>query len=72
MVRTDKRWVLALAMPGVPALACAQGTVKIAGHPGVLEDVTFDQNGALDRESCTIRVGNGKPSVFAGVQPVAW
>ncbi|HEX6944742.1 MAG TPA: ABC transporter substrate-binding protein, partial [Casimicrobiaceae bacterium] len=39
-------------------------------YPGVLMDVSFDQNGDLDRESFMIRVENGKQAVFAVVQPV--
>ena len=32
-------------------------------HPGVLMDVSFDQNGDLDRESFLTKVVNGKQVV---------
>jgi branched-chain amino acid transport system substrate-binding protein len=55
------------------AFAAAMKGAKISAkeHPGVLMDVSFDQNGDLDRESFMIRVENGKQAVFAVVQPVA-
>ncbi len=40
-------------------------------HPGVLMDVSFDQNGDLDRESFMTRVENGKQVVFAVLPPNA-
>jgi branched-chain amino acid transport system substrate-binding protein len=41
----------------------AKFTVK--DNPGVLLDVTFDQNGDLDRESFLTKVVNGKQEVVA-------
>ncbi len=41
----------------------AKFTVK--DNPGVLLDVTFDQNGDLDRESFMTKVVNGKQQVVA-------
>ena len=38
--------------------------------PGVLLDVSFDQNGDLDRESFIIKVVNGKQQVVATVPAV--
>ncbi len=54
------------------ALAGALHGAKISAkeHPGVLMDVSFDQNGDLDRESFMVRVENGKQVVFAVVPPV--
>jgi branched-chain amino acid transport system substrate-binding protein len=40
-------------------------------HPGVLLDVSFDQNGDLDRESFMVRVENGKQVVFAVLPPAS-
>ena len=44
------------------AFAAAMKGVKISAkdHPGVLMDVSFDQNGDLDRESFLAKVVNGK------------
>ena len=39
-------------------------------YPGVLLDVTFDQNGDLDRESFMTKVVNGKQEVIAVLPPV--
>jgi branched-chain amino acid transport system substrate-binding protein len=47
----------AVAMHGV--------TLSIKDYPGVLLDVTFDQNGDLDRESFMTKVVNGKQQVVA-------
>ena len=37
--------------------------ISVKDHPGVLLDVTFDQNGDLDRESFLVKVVNGKQVV---------
>jgi len=54
------------------AFAAAMHGVKLSAkdYPGVLMDVSFDQNGDLDRESFMTRVANGKQEVFA-VLPAA-
>ena len=54
------------------AFAVAMHGVKLSAkdYPGVLMDVSFDQNGDLDRESFMTRVANGKQEVFA-VLPAA-
>ena len=38
-------------------------------HPGILMDVSFDQNGDLDRESFMTKVVNGKQEVIATLPP---
>ena len=40
-------------------------TLSAKDYPGVLLDVTFDQNGDLDRESFMTRVVNGRQQIFA-------
>jgi branched-chain amino acid transport system substrate-binding protein len=40
-------------------------------YPGVLLDVTFDQNGDLDRESFLVKVENGKQVVTATLPPAS-
>jgi branched-chain amino acid transport system substrate-binding protein len=47
------------------AFAAAMKGAKISAkeYPGVLMDVSFDQNGDLDRESFLTRVENGKQVV---------
>ncbi len=54
------------------AFAAALHGAKISAkdYPGVLMDVTYDQNGDLDRESFMIRVENGKQVVFDVLPPV--
>ena len=54
------------------AFAAAMHGIKLSAkdYPGVLMDVSFDQNGDLDRESFMTRVANGKQEVFA-VLPAA-
>src|SRR5438105_3462958 len=49
------------------ALAAAMHCVTLSStdYPGVLLDVTFDQNGDLDRESFMTKVVNGKQQVVA-------
>ncbi len=50
------------------AMHGARFTVK--ENPGVLLDVTFDNNGDLDRESFMTKVVNGKQQVVATLPPV--
>ena len=38
--------------------------------PGILMDVSFDQNGDLDRESFMTKVVNGKQEVVATLPPL--
>ena len=54
------------------AMAAALHGAKISAkdNPGVLLDVSFDQNGDLDRESFIVKVVNGKQQVIATVPPV--
>src|SRR5438105_3932544 len=54
------------------ALATALHGAKISAkeNPGVLLDVSFDQNGDLDRESFIVKVTNAKQQVIATVPPV--
>jgi branched-chain amino acid transport system substrate-binding protein len=54
------------------ALAGALHGAKISAkdYPGVLLDVSFDQNGDLDRESFIVKVVGGKQQVIATVPPV--
>src|SRR5450759_1436781 len=53
----------AVAMHGV--------TLSTKDHPGVLLDVTFDQNGDLARESFMTTVVNGKQQVVATLPPAS-
>ena len=46
----------------------AKMTVK--DNPGILMDVTFDQNGDLDRESFLTKVVNGKQVVVETLPPL--
>jgi branched-chain amino acid transport system substrate-binding protein len=39
-------------------------------HPGILFDVTYDDNGDLDRESFMVKVEGGKQVVFATLPPL--
>jgi branched-chain amino acid transport system substrate-binding protein len=54
------------------ALAAALHGMKISAkdNPGVLLDVSFDQNGDLDRESFIIKVVGGKQQVIATVPAI--
>jgi branched-chain amino acid transport system substrate-binding protein len=47
------------------AAAMRGATLSAKDYPGVLLDVTFDQNGDLDRESFMTKVVNGKQPVIA-------
>jgi branched-chain amino acid transport system substrate-binding protein len=42
--------------------------LQVKDHPGILMDVSFDQNGDIDRESYMTRVDNGK-QVVSGILP---
>jgi branched-chain amino acid transport system substrate-binding protein len=53
----------AVAMHGV--------TLYTKDYPGVLLDVTFDQNGDLDRESFMTKVVNGKQQVVSTLPPAS-
>jgi branched-chain amino acid transport system substrate-binding protein len=55
------------------AFASAMHTAKIsaAKYPGVLMDVSFDQNGDLDRESFMTKVVGGKQEVIAILPPAS-
>jgi branched-chain amino acid transport system substrate-binding protein len=46
-------------------------TLSTKDYPGVLLDVTFDQNGDLDRESFMTKVVNGKQQVDATLPPAS-
>jgi branched-chain amino acid transport system substrate-binding protein len=52
------------------AAALHGATIKVKDYPGVLLDVTFDQNGDLDRESFLVRVEKGQQVVTATLPPV--
>ncbi len=52
----------ALAMKGI--------SLSVKDHPGILLDVSFDQNGDLDRDSYMTRVENGKQVISAILPPV--
>jgi len=55
------------------AFAATMHGVKLSAkdYPGVLLDVTFDQNGDLDRESYMTQVVNGKQQVIATLPPAS-
>ena len=52
----------AAAMKGV--------TLSVKDHPGILMDVSFDQNGDIDRESYMTKVENGKQMISAILPPI--
>ena len=53
------------------AFAAAMHGIKLSTrqYPGILMDVSFDQNGDLDRESFMTKVVNGKQEVVATLPP---
>jgi len=53
------------------AVAMKGAKISTKDHPGVLLDVTFDQNGDLDRESFLVKVENGKQVVTSTLPPAA-
>jgi len=44
-------------------------SLSVKDHPGILMDVSFDQNGDLDRESFMTRAENGKQVIFSVLPP---
>ena len=56
--------------PKAFAKAMHGATILAKNQPGVLLDVSFDENGDLDRESFMIKVVNGKQTVTATLPPV--
>jgi branched-chain amino acid transport system substrate-binding protein len=44
--------------------------ISAAENPGVLIDVSFDQNGDIDRESFLIKIENGRQVVVGTLQPL--
>ena len=57
--------------PKVFSQAMKGARISAKEHPGVLLDVTFDQNGDLDRESFLVKVVNGKQVVSETLPPVS-
>src|SRR6184192_254276 len=55
------------------AFAKAMHGIRLSAkeHPGILMDVSFDQNGDLDRESFITKVVNGKQEVIATLPPAS-
>jgi branched-chain amino acid transport system substrate-binding protein len=51
------------------AMHGAKFTVK--ENPGVLLDVTFDNNGDLDRESFMVRIEKGQQIIFETLPPLS-
>jgi len=45
--------------------------LSVKEHPGILMDVSFDQNGDLDRESFMTKVVNGRQEVIATLSPAS-
>ena len=56
--------------PKAFALAMKNVSLSVKDNPGVLMDVSFDQNGDLDRESFMTRVENGKQVISGTLAPV--
>ena len=52
------------------AAAMKGAKISVKDHPGVLMDVTFDQNGDLDRESFLSKVVNGKQVIVETLPPL--
>ena len=55
------------------AFADAMHGIKLSAkeYPGVLMDVSFDNNGDLDRESFVTKAVNGKQEVIATLPPLS-
>jgi branched-chain amino acid transport system substrate-binding protein len=53
------------------AAALHGATILAKDNPGVLMDVSYDQNGDLDRQSFMVRVENGEQHVFAVLPPLS-
>ena len=45
-------------------------TIKVANEPGILMDLTIDDNGDIDRDSFIIEVKNGQPLVKEILPPL--
>ena len=56
--------------PKAFAAAMKNVSLSVKDYPGILMDVSFDQNGDLDRESFMTRVENGKQVISAILAPV--
>ena len=56
--------------PKAFALAMKNITLTVKDNPGILMDVSFDQNGDLDRESFMTKVENGKQVISGVLAPV--
>ena len=56
-----------------PAFAAAMKgvTLSVKENPGILMDVSFDQNGDIDRESYMTKVENGKQVISAILPPIS-
>ena len=67
-VLTEK---LGKADPKAFAAAMHGAKFSVKDNPGVLLDVTFDNNGDLDRESFMTKVVNGKQQVIATLPPAS-
>ena len=52
------------------AAAMKGAKISVKDNPGVLMDVTFDQNGDLDRESFLSKVVNGKQVIVETLPPL--
>jgi branched-chain amino acid transport system substrate-binding protein len=57
--------------PKAFAAAMHGAKFSVKDNPGVLLDVTFDNNGDLDRESFMTKVVNGKQQVIATLPPAS-
>ena len=57
--------------PKAFAAAMHGAKITVKDNPGVLLDVTFDQNGDLDRESFMTKVVNGKQVVVSTLPPAS-
>jgi branched-chain amino acid transport system substrate-binding protein len=57
--------------PKAFAAAMKGAKITVKDNPGVLLDVSFDQNGDLDRESFLTKVVNGKQQVVATLPPAS-
>jgi branched-chain amino acid transport system substrate-binding protein len=44
-------------------------SLSVKDNPGILMDVSFDQNGDLDRESYMTKVENGKQVIISVLPP---
>ena len=51
--------------------AARREAIRAKDNPGILLDVTFDNNGDLDRESFLVKVVNGKQDVTETLPPAS-